>query len=65
MARDKKRYTITSNVGKEKIVATTKPNAYNKAVTKFLGDMALKEVPDELNLEVTKVEVQKLKWEEA
>jgi len=65
MTKDRKRYTIDSNIGKEKIVAHSKAIAYKKAVSKLTGSKALKNVPDELNLEVTKVEVQKLKWEEA
>jgi flavin reductase (DIM6/NTAB) family NADH-FMN oxidoreductase RutF len=64
MTRDKKRYTITSDQATVKIVANTKANAYQKAMTRLLDKVD--NVPDEFNrLRVTKVEVQKLKWEEA
>lgn len=61
---DKKRYTIMTEDGMTQVVAKTKVEAYKTAIGNMLGNLALSDVPEQITLEIEKVEVQKPKWVE-
>lgn len=61
-----KRYTVKDTARehppKVKVVALNKVRAYKLAINELYGDTALKEVPEETNLQITNIEAKKEKW---